>query len=669
MEPFVSVNEAKSARIEHQLSSNTEAWPAEIQTIFEEMFPQLASAPVTVSIDKLDPKSLSGIGRLILTLQDKEVIFPVIVKGGKLKPLDVMIVNKEYWPATEARVNALLAQAPNFTEVSYGAPSDMSSAVIKSMFPPIAVGAVAQQKLGEKLLDRIATRIPPERLKLTLKLLKEASQGKGFVIDRLNAIADGILKIAEASFMDGVTVPEDADIVQVRRDGDNYYLYFGYTQKFLPLRVKITVEHLKRLLSPQNYNKIFTNPFFYSFIRRPVYEHGMVKILPASRKFDFTGIDYPCKADIAAGGKGIQGYIFNLMSGPLTQNGYLFYSPTGIYTTGPKIYGIPTGKNDYIKLNLPSEAQEIMPGDMIAVIAPNVYKAYIFGPVLKVVRKHRSVDVYTADQKCIEINPARSGDENTSRIVIQPPVTPDEERVYIEDPKWQYIFVNSNHVRRLKQYVDPDIISPDITMRKIAVKRVGDNHYALVNLNVSSKDVNVDPQYIHKLAEKAEISSDHMTVSDLAFVLAHVGVTEENLNAIVKNSSCDEWHIYTDAQFPEPFDVEKSKVLSFHLHKIADVFRKMAQDRAVISSAATIDDSDTLDKILALNVVTPETLTDFINAIPEFASVLQKLSKMLIMARLGAQFNEHALEKLTEFMDDVVHKLTLMQIQLQKKKV
>lgn len=84
--------------------------------------------------------------------------------------------------------------------------------------------------------------------------------------------------------------------------------------------------------------------------------------------------------------------------------------------------------------------------------------------------------------------------------------------------------------------------------------------------------------------------------------------------------------------------------------------------RDLIKEAAALEDSETADKILAMNFLNPENIGIFAGYLPELDEAASKLAEMLIAARMGMnQVDEGALERSMLNLEEVIKGLRALQ--------
>ena len=84
--------------------------------------------------------------------------------------------------------------------------------------------------------------------------------------------------------------------------------------------------------------------------------------------------------------------------------------------------------------------------------------------------------------------------------------------------------------------------------------------------------------------------------------------------------------------------------------------------RNLVKEAAVLDDSETADKVLAMNFINPENIGIFAGYLPELDAAVSKLAEMLVGARLGLkQVDEGAIERAMKNLEQVIEGLKALQ--------
>jgi hypothetical protein len=84
--------------------------------------------------------------------------------------------------------------------------------------------------------------------------------------------------------------------------------------------------------------------------------------------------------------------------------------------------------------------------------------------------------------------------------------------------------------------------------------------------------------------------------------------------------------------------------------------------RNLVKEAAALEDSETADKILAMNFINPENISTFASYLPELDDTSSKLAEMLVAARLGMQqIPEQAIQSAMVNLEEVIEGVKALQ--------
>ena len=91
-------------------------------------------------------------------------------------------------------------------------------------------------------------------------------------------------------------------------------------------------------------------------------------------------------------------------------------------------------------------------------------------------------------------------------------------------------------------------------------------------------------------------------------------------------------------------------------------FSDHVSSKDTVKVAAALDDSETADKILAINFLNPENVSIFASYLPQLDETAQKLAEMLISVRMGLKpLDEGAIERAMVNLEEVIQGLKAMQ--------
>lgn len=663
MELFTDIEQARKFQqdIEGGLSPEPENWATDIAYIFDIQFPQLANLPKKVSFVKTLPEYKSAVGKIELIAGDNIIIFPVLIRKGKVAPFDVFIFKETYYPATDARLNAVLYRGASFSRIKPAKATDISSDVVRSTFAPVSM--ITPTKTAERLLDKVLLKISREDQEKLAQLSKAV----------LGVVVPSIDKVLTQSEVTRVVSKMEPDVIMVRRNGNDYFLYIGSTKgTFAPLKMRITPQVLKKLLSPSNYDKLFMNPAFYSFVKYP-YLRGNVKIVPATRSADFINIDFPCKAQIYSNGKTINGYVFKRCITPGEIAGVIFLDNFGNYYVGSSVLGVPVGRNDFKRKKYTLDELDL-PGKRFVLVdthSQTVYGPFHAGSVIEEERIPQSGiarnDVTV--RRTIKVTALDDTGIKTSICITVEPIGSRSSINYAKDISdccgEQELHAVNIPVVVLKEELNPAPYELNSVISKIAIFPYEKNKYR-IELIDSRNPFSGEKESGLKTAEKLTIvpkgvSSAVLEEPELAFALSLLQAPRNSAQMIKQANSA----VYINYSAPKLRKTAEVITLDHNSLYELSIIRNRAKEFLKIAQEISDEthDEEYLDKMLALNVVDKETLDEFIKEIPQFENMLTKISKLLIVSRLRGIFDEEELEKLVKFLDNVIQILNKLKLE------
>lgn len=142
---------------------------------------------------------------------------------------------------------------------------------------------------------------------------------------------------------------------------------------------------------------------------------------------------------------------------------------------------------------------------------------------------------------------------------------------------------------------------------------------------------------VDKYASAAGWHNSGLESSQAKFLLASLGIGETNINQAVKVAQETgkatlhfARHVPLDGEHQSLFVAERMAKLATRLNALADSLRC-----DLIKEASYIENAQTVDAMLSLNFVSPDTISKFISRIPIFKAAVSHLCSCLLASRLG----------------------------------
>jgi hypothetical protein len=222
-----------------------------------------------------------------------------------------------------------------------------------------------------------------------------------------------------------------------------------------------------------------------------------------------------------------------------------------------------------------------------------------------------------------------------------------------------------------------------------SIEKLDENHYAIPD-DLTWMALNGDPVFLMKdPAEVENLTQAQQAPNTLEMRSTGPGEFSMDGPPVEKIAKEQRWFVKkADAEFllvgmgVNPFEArvymdsaQKNGLVKIAgvmpLTPLADVHRTMVKQAAklldnfpyglrrnLVKEAAALEDSETADKILAMNFINPENISTFAKYLPELDETASKLAEMLVAARLGmSQLPEGAVERAMKNLEDVIQGL------------
>lgn len=173
-----------------------------------------------------------------------------------------------------------------------------------------------------------------------------------------------------------------------------------------------------------------------------------------------------------------------------------------------------------------------------------------------------------------------------------------------------------------------------------------------------------DNQYELRGSAFAQVTMPY-DIHNTTWTLVQAGVREEDIEKVSSLRVGDSLTLSYDLRVPHSLD-KIASIMEKEYSNEAGVVTEIAKN--LIKEAATLEDQQTVDSVLALNFVNKNNILEFVESLPMFAQVAQKLSDMLLKTRLGVSVIEEAAIRRTMLgIVDVMDVLSGIQNLLEKK--
>lgn len=165
------------------------------------------------------------------------------------------------------------------------------------------------------------------------------------------------------------------------------------------------------------------------------------------------------------------------------------------------------------------------------------------------------------------------------------------------------------------------------------------------------------------LAKVARAQRWFQKTAEATFLLCAMGLTQDEATEVIKEAERRPSHLVKLAGLrpitPLADVHEKMEKRAFAL---LEQFDYSFWRRDLVKEAAALEDSETADKVLAMNFINPENLSIFASYLPDLDTTSTKLAEMLLASRLGmSQVPEGAAERAMKNMEEVIGGLRSLQ--------
>ncbi len=627
-----------------KLSDNVDNWQREVSSEIFKYLPFLADYSVNVMIQRANPERGYAYGSAQVvnksdsppTGKTTPVVIPIIVTDRMLKPLDVFFHGDKAYPLSEDRVRALLFDHRTF-ETSDRKPTDQG--MVDQLYPPIrtnygygagvttgaAAGGAGFGKFAS-LIELIAPTITDDEAQSFVSRLTNDDQLATAVFTN-----DAFAKAA-AALVDAERVPVTKTaqllvssikptVVQfIKQASGNFKIKWANAEAFSPQEQDVTPSEAESMagteavqgMQPDQAATLGTEqakPPLDTPDKVSIQEFGQYQV-----RVEETGQD-------------AIGWVLPVIDFNQNNIGLLLFTDGQSYSLQSSMAGSRVG-NDINDIPL-ADPQ----GDGSFIYVRSDGSAVALPPVT--IQNQVSDEQGNMGYIC---NTA-FGDQ----IVLH--LTPGLQTI---EPMSEgaYGIPEDMHFTPLGQAVH----ITGSTEAASAVKEAQAAPRRAYIRSTAKDEFHLDGLPFHKLAKDRRT---WLSPHDAEFLLVAAGLDQhgarEKLAAAVKSgmSIADGLNTITPLDHVHRESVKQAEAMlqnfPFHLRK------------DTVKIAATLEDTETADNILALSFLNPENLSIFASYLPQLDDTAQKLAEMLVAARFGMkQVDEGALERAMKNLEEVI---------------
>jgi len=620
---FIDTPEMYDASL-HKLSNDIESWPEDIIQKIKERVPKVAGMNSMVKFMKKDEENGTATGSVIINSPEKTVIVPIIVKDFMLYPMDIMIAkqklipfNPDYFDAVfdDNNVFQKLEEYPTYSGLGRFEDANMWEAI----YPP-SLGRYAYASAGYPILDAISDTINGEEIKKSI-MTEKAATARYYKLGRLDVLKKvaNLQPVNMGEFSPAADKLIPKSVVMVLKEGPN---------KYTALTSSDSVFHpgIHTMDRPHAHNFISTICDHVDDVINEVDQNGE-KMCVVPKGDDSVFLARP------------DDHV------PVSADEYDHYSVRT--KTGVSVEGIVIPK--VIDFDQEIKEIKIFLGKTMSTVQQEIYgerlrhSGFTLEGSFPKVGQTGTFVFNTNPSKGLATIPVtiKSVMEDCGKIVLKVFTLMGEPIKLIICP--------NTHLERIAKVPSesfPTYMIPG-KMKWVAMDNMGEvsnspHDYIIKSASqvLTNRPVTLIPtgygQYSVKGVSKyaAAAGWDHTNLSEgqVKFILSAMCCPQEKIASSLKyahRAGSAELHNlhFTPLKHEK---LAKHKPMIERLIKLADASRCN-----LYKEASYIDNSQTVDALLALNFISPDNMKKFINMVPSLKSAISSLASCLLASRLG----------------------------------
>lgn len=675
-----------------KLSDNTDNWQREIASEVFKQLPYLADFSVNVILDRVDPQRGYAFGSAEVTNQtdapiadqpEGAVHIPIIVKDRLMQPLDVMLDGKKALPLNERRLREKLMRTASF-ETSTRKPTDQG--MVDQLYPPmrtnygygnavatgVGVGGFGKQA---SLCEAIASTISERDYDNVLSKLAEVETS--LLVRRNPAFVDMLAKIATAEYTStektaaALVRSIKPTVVQFTKLASGYFkVKWAAAGAFAPQEMQAGPAQAGAMagqdlsqMQPGQTMTVTTQRAQKQGLDEPdgtlIKEFGDYAVKNADTGETLIGTVLP---------------VVDFQMQPLEL--FVFTDGAGHYATQDEIVGVRQEGPGGMALQPQEEAPPpgaAPPQDPAAAQGgmPQVAPDAGMPKMAAAVPQGDGVFVYMPEGGAkpfstppITVESMTQGPDGTPQIMAHDlfgaqltliqtpgllafePLDEDGTIAIPDDMQWVPLQGEAVHLDK-GDSVDAPAAAKGLP-NQVDVMSTGQGETSLDGM---------------PMAKVARDQRSFLGTPDATFMLCAMGLTQDEAHAVIKEAESRKDHRVKLAGLNPITPLayvhrEMEKRATALLQQFDYGFWK----RDLVKEAAALEDSETADKVLAMNFINPENLSIFASYLPDLDGTSEKLAEMLLASRLGMnEVSDGAAERAMKNMEEVIGGLRSLQ--------
>lgn len=641
----------KMAASEARLSENADTWPEELMQELSKQHPYLGNYDTSPIMTEVDGDRNYGLGYFEVrnrsarqalgpggtALQNIEGVqtlrIPIIIEEATLKPLDVFLTSNGVPQAlTEERVRSALYR-PNLFDTTAKAPPGVS--LIDQLYPPstgnriLGAGTIVESpaiKTSSAKTELLMPLLVPTILQSDLESIQSELEKEASLLPALIANENTLPFIELLSQVTPTTTEDIAkvasahinpNVIQVRRHGDHYLIKQANTEMFAPTETeadRFTAEDqvgsdLVTAADKRGAVTVSTNP-----VVRETVEDERAEVASKFGYYKVKTVD----------GKEMVGWVFpQVLDYSGTSIPMMIFTNGAVGAIQAEIVGSFAGQHPNIIRGKPEGYgffyRVTDSGSVLAFIPSEIKGSFKdengLGFVVEslggdFVGHVRPVPGFEGIQEMGENEVALPGDVRWAPL--------EAGTSLIDDPE---VFIKTSALK----------------LRHSAVRIISDG---------STWSFSGPP-----LSKVAAEHTSNLSGADAHFLAVALGIEPSFAAAsLVKAAKLGENTVTGCRTLLTPR--ERLAEARGEVEKIAS---QLPRKHLLLKEAASLNDVNSVDKVLSIGFINPENVQMFVEFLPDFEKVHQQLAQTLVAARMGLpDVPESAAKSSMERLDDVI---------------
>lgn len=612
----------------HKLPDDSDAWSEDIIQKIKERVPDCAGMATIVRFVKKDDESGTATGSVEISNEKKKVIVPLIVKDFRLFPIDVFQAEGKLLPLTPDYFKAAFSDNDTFAKLeeypTFGGIGRFEDSNLWNATYPPSLGRYAYASAGYPMLDFISETIDGSSIKEAL--LKDKLAAVNF---HKNGHSELIKKLANHrpvnmnEFGQGEKNLTDKSIIMLRRDGENKYTILANTDNvYNPIvhqtdragaaqviggptmerETEISDEvHSTLNEVDQNGEKLLSVP-----------NHNEVELAQPQSEVPEFAKEFDSYSVRTKNGLNVSGFVLPVVIDlKMKKVDLKIFIGKTMATIQPEIAGVRIDMDqDLLKGEMPTPG---VTGCFVFQSAPNKALATIPLTMVSVTDDCGRLRMRAKDLMGAGYDIERSNSKGMFQAIAD-----SKKGNYVLPAEFKWIPMQG--FGRISN-------SPaDYAAMGMGQTKVGSS------VTVIDNQGSYAIRGVKKYAQASGWDDTFLQPYQAKFILASLGCGQEKIAHVLKQARRQGSALVNDINFV-PVVSEKISAARPTARKLVKQAEHIRTD--LIKAASFIENSQTVDAMLALNFVNPDNIAKFVNKIPAFKACISNLASCLLASRIG----------------------------------